>query len=505
MTNSASKKYFFIFLSANLAFVLAKILFTFRPELDLFTEEAQYWLWSRNLAWHYYSKPPMVAVLNFISTTFFGHTELAVRITPAILGFCTAWVVYLFARHLYNSEKIACISAIIFLGMPIHLLEFTFHTTDSSMTFFWTLSWYALYRAISSGNTSTWVIAGLVTALGIMSKTTMILIFPASLIYLDYTGKLKSSLTPWMIFLMVSLLGFLPSFIWNVQNDFYTFKHLASLGGASGGEASPFNFWLSVKRLSEYLVEQVLMVSIFFFPLFVLGFKKLLPRIDTAGVYVLLPGILTLAGFALLSLFSRIEVNWPGFAYSTFPIFLAQVVANSTHRWKAYGKWAIGLSFLLPFLLLLPNISGWKSSGPLFHAEKALYKRTTGYDQLGARLDFLMDSLNIHSPVIFSDSYHFASELAFYTRGQPHTFVAKMGSRKNQWDLWPGLHQFIDQPKNLIFVSKIQPSPESVARFQRKIYEEEVHTLFGKDTLGKTNIQIWEKLLDYRPVDQGKF
>ena len=310
---------------------------------------------------------------------------------------------------------------------------------------------------------------------------------------------------PWMIFFIVSVLGFLPGILWNVQNDFYTFRHLASLGGASAGESSPFDFWLSLKRLSEYLTEQLLMVSIFFLPLFVLGFKKLLPRMNNAGVYVMLPGILAFAGFGILSLFSRIEVNWPGFAYSTFPIFLAQVVINSTTGWKAYGKWAIGLSFLLPFLLLLPNISGWKSSGLLFHAEKALYKRTTGYDQLGARLDFLIDSLNIHTPVIFSDSYHVASELAFYTRDQPHTFVAKMGSRKNQWDLWPGLNQFIDKPKKLIFVSKIQHSPESVARFERKIYEEEVHTLFGSDTLGKTKIQIWENLLDYRPMDKGTY
>jgi hypothetical protein len=43
-----------IFWVTNLGLILVKILFTLRPEIDLFTEEAQYWLWSQNLDWHYY-------------------------------------------------------------------------------------------------------------------------------------------------------------------------------------------------------------------------------------------------------------------------------------------------------------------------------------------------------------------------------------------------------------------------------------------------------------------
>ncbi|NVK48773.1 MAG: hypothetical protein HWE09_03325, partial [Cyclobacteriaceae bacterium] len=67
-----------------------KIVFTLRPEIDLFTEEAHYWLWSQHLAWHYYSKPPLIALFNYLSTSIFGINELAVRITPAILGIGTA-------------------------------------------------------------------------------------------------------------------------------------------------------------------------------------------------------------------------------------------------------------------------------------------------------------------------------------------------------------------------------------------------------------------------------
>ena len=35
----------------------------FATPLELYPDEAQYWLWSRTLDWGYYSKPPMIAWL----------------------------------------------------------------------------------------------------------------------------------------------------------------------------------------------------------------------------------------------------------------------------------------------------------------------------------------------------------------------------------------------------------------------------------------------------------
>lgn len=52
-----------IYLIAVLAIVsFFKILFTATTSLSLFSEETQYWLWSQNLDWNYYSKPLMIAV-----------------------------------------------------------------------------------------------------------------------------------------------------------------------------------------------------------------------------------------------------------------------------------------------------------------------------------------------------------------------------------------------------------------------------------------------------------
>jgi 4-amino-4-deoxy-L-arabinose transferase-like glycosyltransferase len=37
--------------------------------VDLFTDEAQYWSWSRELSWGYFSKPPLIAWIIHLAET----------------------------------------------------------------------------------------------------------------------------------------------------------------------------------------------------------------------------------------------------------------------------------------------------------------------------------------------------------------------------------------------------------------------------------------------------
>ena len=51
---------------------------------DLFPDEAQYWVWSQQLALGYYSKPPLVAWLIAFTTGLFGDSEFAVRLSAPL-------------------------------------------------------------------------------------------------------------------------------------------------------------------------------------------------------------------------------------------------------------------------------------------------------------------------------------------------------------------------------------------------------------------------------------
>ena len=47
--------------------------------IDLEKDEAYQWIWSKHLALSYYSKPFGIALIQFVSTSFFGDTEFGVR------------------------------------------------------------------------------------------------------------------------------------------------------------------------------------------------------------------------------------------------------------------------------------------------------------------------------------------------------------------------------------------------------------------------------------------
>src|SRR5216684_2971958 len=69
--------------------------------VDLFPDEAQYWAWSRDLAWGYFSKPPLLAWTIAAADHVCGSAEACIRAPAPILYFATSLVVYAIAATLY--------------------------------------------------------------------------------------------------------------------------------------------------------------------------------------------------------------------------------------------------------------------------------------------------------------------------------------------------------------------------------------------------------------------
>lgn len=494
----SQKKYPFYFFIITISLAIPKILFTLRPEVNLFTEEAQYWLWSKNMAWHYYSKPPLVAVLNFLSTSILGNTEMAVRINAILSGVGIAWVTYLFGSYLY-SKKIGFWAALIIQSMPVWWLASTFHMTDSSLTFFWTLSTYLCFRGIKENSTKWWLLAGLATAMGLMAKVVMMLIFPVLVIYLIYLGKFNVHKEKFLKFILVSVLGFIPALIWNWQNNFDTFRHLFALSGTDGINNLPTNLSIASRSFIEFVLSQTAVVSLFLLPAWVAAFWYTIKNKNAESIYLILPGLLAFLTFAGLSIFKDAMINWPAFAYTGLAIVLAKWIDRQSRRWKKITFSGIFLGMIIPVLFLSPDYLGLKSSKMMTITEQNLIKRLLGHEKLAERVDFLKDSLAIEDPFVFSDSYHTASELSFYLAGTPQTYVINMGVRKNQFDLWKGMDQFLGKEKFGVFVSWNYDDFEDKAAFQEIIYEETFVTFFKGIPRRPIKIKFCRNLMKYNP------
>ncbi|MDF2158779.1 glycosyltransferase family 39 protein [Algoriphagus sp. CAU 1675] len=496
--NSESKYRWFFWIIA-LGMAALKVAFTLRPEINLFTEEAQYWLWSQNLAWHYYSKPPLIALINFFSTSLLGINELGVRINAIVFGIGTAWVVFLFTKYLYNSEKIAFWASLMVMSTPFWIIFSTVHMTDSELVFFWILSTYWVFRGIRENSAKWWALGGLASALGLMAKGTMILIGPFVLIYLLLTKEWRLHRLHFLAFLGAGAFGFFPGFIWNLQNNFTNYKHLAFLSGVAG-EGHTFDFMAWMGRFGEFGLGQIAIFSIFLFPFLVIASISFFRNPTKTDLYLLLFPVLSWIGFGLVTFLNDVEANWPVFAYPVLPIFMSKWFFQQSETWLKFRNWGVTFSLGIPLLLLSPDLYSFKDFQVFKKVEKASFRRMVGYEPLAKRIEFLRDSLHLGEDFLFSESYHMASEMAFYLPDHPQTYTVNLGTRKNQFDLWEGLENQVGKDRVGIFVSWNKNSPEGATVFEELVYEEKFPVWFKGDSLRQATIQIWKNLQEYTPL-----
>ena len=176
------KKLFPMFLLI-IIFLSIRIAWLFLMPFELFGDEAQYWFWSQNLDFGYYSKPPIVAWAIKATTLFCGNQEACIRLSSPIFHALTAIITYLIGIQLFN-YRVGLFSAIVYLTLPAVSLSANIISTDPFLLFFWSLSIYMTLKAIENDKWLSWIIAGISCGLGMMSKYSMVLFLLCLLLFL---------------------------------------------------------------------------------------------------------------------------------------------------------------------------------------------------------------------------------------------------------------------------------------------------------------------------------
>src|ERR1700733_10590475 len=102
--------------------------------VHLYPDEAQYWVWSRDLAFGYLSKPPMIAWLIRL-TTAFGDSETFVRLSSPLLQAATGLFVYAAGRRLYGGRSGLAGLLIYILAPGVQLGAFVMATNTPLLAF----------------------------------------------------------------------------------------------------------------------------------------------------------------------------------------------------------------------------------------------------------------------------------------------------------------------------------------------------------------------------------
>ena len=159
-------------LAGVLAITGLRLLWLAYQPADLYPDEAQYWIWSQQLAFGYYSKPPLVAWLIGLTTGLFGDSEFAVRLSAPLLHASAAVFVYGIGARLYDG-RVGFWSALTYASLPGVSVSAFIISTDAVLLPCWAAALYAFVRAREEGGSGWWIGVGLAAGLGLLAKYAM--------------------------------------------------------------------------------------------------------------------------------------------------------------------------------------------------------------------------------------------------------------------------------------------------------------------------------------------
>jgi 4-amino-4-deoxy-L-arabinose transferase-like glycosyltransferase len=113
-----------------------RLIAVYAAQIDLGRDEAQYWIWSRELAFGYFSKPPMIAWVIRSASELCGQSEACIRSASPALYTAAAFMLFLTGRAVFNA-KVGYWSAVVFATLPGVSLSSHLITTDVPLILFW--------------------------------------------------------------------------------------------------------------------------------------------------------------------------------------------------------------------------------------------------------------------------------------------------------------------------------------------------------------------------------
>jgi len=318
------------------ALTLARLVALFRTPLELYPDEAQYWLWSRTLDFGYYSKPPVIAWAIWATTAIGGDAEAWVRLSACLFQAGATMMVFLIGRRLYGGAAGLAAAALYGL-MPGIQLSALVAATDAPLLFFLgvtILAYVSLPEAV--GRRRVLLAAGLGAALGLafLSKYAAVYFVVGLALHLILSRAARAVWTPACA--VAAVLAFAavlaPNLAWNATHGFATFQHTAANAAWSGVQL--FN----VAEMAAFVGSQVGVFGPVPLGALVVGVvlavrrRSLDPRDLTLLCFTLPPLVIVTAQ----AFISRANANWSGAGY----LAGAVLVAAWLMRWRA-RRWLI--------------------------------------------------------------------------------------------------------------------------------------------------------------------
>jgi 4-amino-4-deoxy-L-arabinose transferase-like glycosyltransferase len=194
--------------------------------IELRTDEAYYWTWSKENELAFLDHPPGIAWLIWFGTAIFGDTNLGVRFGGIVAMLATQLLLADIVRRVTHDFRAIMFALLMPEAALYYGLLMAKVAPDTAMIPCAVAMLWSLVRLHESGNPRWWLAAGLFAGFALLSKFTVIMLLPAVLAFAlvpDWRRRWLLNPYPWAAAL-IAVIVFSPVLIWNYQHDWASFR-----------------------------------------------------------------------------------------------------------------------------------------------------------------------------------------------------------------------------------------------------------------------------------------
>ena len=222
--------------------------------------------WGSNLEWGFNKHPPFSAFAVEIFYTIFGSNDWAYYLLSQIFVVVSLIYVWKFSNEIFDEKIYSLLSVLTLSGIYYYNFTTPEFNVNVSQLPFWALTVYFFWKSINSNNRINWILFGIFSALGFLSKYLFIYILLAIFFYFILNIKIyKKFITNYLLSIAISLAILTPHFIWLFKNNFITIVY-----GLNRSALTNTTWVDHLENPLVFIFKQILILIPFFIMIFIL-------------------------------------------------------------------------------------------------------------------------------------------------------------------------------------------------------------------------------------------
>ena len=216
--------------------------------------------WGSSLDWGFNKHPPLSAFAVEFFFTIFGNNDWAYYLLSQIFVLISFYFVWKVSNELLQDKLYALLSVLLLSGIYFYNYTTPEFNVNVSQLPFWALTVYFFWKGINFNKNIDWILFGIFSALGFLSKYLFVYILLALFIFFIFNyKKYKKSVNKYFFSILVSLALLTPHVFWLFENNFITIFY-----GLDRSGVSESNYIDHLKNPIIFIIKQFIILIPFF-------------------------------------------------------------------------------------------------------------------------------------------------------------------------------------------------------------------------------------------------